>query len=265
MHERSEDGQVIRRRGDRVAVEAQHLARRVDRMRDQAAGDHLQRMERVLERGRDAEVAAAAAKRPEQIRIGFRVHVEDAPVGSDELDCGQVVGREPVLRHQPAEPAAEGEASDSRGRDRAAGDREPVRRGLAVQLAPEHATLRPHRARARVDVDALHRRQVDHQRAVDHRAPGDVVAAAAHTDVQTLRAREPDRVRDVRRVLAARDQRRPPVDQPVVDAPRVVVAFISRLQDIAGKHAPQLLEPLSVDACRCRHLVSSRRVRASLN
>ena len=48
-----------------------------------------------------------------------------------------------------------------------------------------------------------------------------------------------------------------PVDQAVVDAPRVVVTFVSRLQDIAGKRAPQLFEPLSVDACRCRHLVSS--------
>ena len=58
------------------------------------------------------------------------------------------------------------------------------------------------------------------------------------------RAREPDRVRDVRGVLAARDQRRPPVDQPVVDAARLLVAVVARLQDAAGKRGPQLLEPL---------------------
>ena len=78
MHERREDGQVVRGRRDRVAVEAEHLAGRVDRMGDQAAGDHLQRMERVLERGRDTEVAAAAAERPEQVGIGLLVDVEDA-------------------------------------------------------------------------------------------------------------------------------------------------------------------------------------------
>ena len=38
--------------------------------------------------------------------------------------------------------------------------------------------------RPRVDVDALHRRQIDHQAAVDRGAAGDVVAAAADGDLE---------------------------------------------------------------------------------
>ena len=198
-------------------------------MRDESAGDHLQRMERVLEGGRNAEVAAAAAQRPEEVGIGFGVDVEDVSVGCDEFDGGQVVGRKPVFRHQPAEPATQSEAGDARGRDRPAGDGEPMGRGLAVQLAPEHPALRAHCARAGVHVDPLHRREVDHQRAVDDRTAGDVVTAAADADLETLRAREANRVCDIRRVLAANDHCRSPIDQTVMNAPRIVVALIFRL------------------------------------
>ena len=57
---------------DRVAVEAQQVGRGVDRVGDQAADDHPHRVQAVGERRRDAEVAAAAAQRPEQVRVRTR-------------------------------------------------------------------------------------------------------------------------------------------------------------------------------------------------
>ena len=41
VHQRGEHGQVVRAARHRVAVEAQHVGRGIDRMGDQAAHDHL--------------------------------------------------------------------------------------------------------------------------------------------------------------------------------------------------------------------------------
>jgi hypothetical protein len=157
-----------------------------------------------------------------------RRHVAHVAFGRHELDRVHVVGRQPVLRHQPAETAAECEPGDAGGRDRTTGHGEPVGVGLAIQLAPEHAPLRPYGTRARVDIDPLHRAQIDHQRPVDHGTSRNVVTAATHADVEVLCAREPNGVRDVGSALAARDQRRVAVDQSVVDSARFLVAAVAR-------------------------------------
>ena len=60
------------------------------------------------------------------------------------------------------------------------------------KLAQVDAGLRARRARARVDLDALHRREVDDDAAVDGGEAGDAVAAAAHGDEQLLAAGELD-------------------------------------------------------------------------
>ena len=82
---------------DRVAVEAQQLGRGVERVGDQPAGDRPDRVQAVRERGGDAEVAAAAAQRPEQVRVRGGVDLQHLAGRRHELDGEQVVGREPVL------------------------------------------------------------------------------------------------------------------------------------------------------------------------
>ena len=141
---------------DGVAVEAQHLRAGVDRVRDEATDDHLQRVNPVRERRRDAEVAAAAAQRPEEVGVRLGTDVEHLAVGRDELDAEEVVGGEAVLRHQPAEPAAERVAGDPRRRDRAARDGETMLGGGVVELGPEDASLRADGLRAGIDLDPLH-------------------------------------------------------------------------------------------------------------
>ena len=69
MHQPGEHGQIVRGVSDRVAVEAQQLGRGNDRMGDQSAHNRLDRVQPVRERRRNAEVPAAAAKRPEEISV----------------------------------------------------------------------------------------------------------------------------------------------------------------------------------------------------
>jgi hypothetical protein len=66
-----------------------------------------------LDRGDHAEVAVAAAKRPEQVELVLRVYAGLAPISSDELDRGHAVGLEAVLAGEPAHAAAQRVAGDS--------------------------------------------------------------------------------------------------------------------------------------------------------
>jgi hypothetical protein len=197
-------------------------------------------LHRVLERRRDAEVAAAATDRPEEVRMLGGADVPHAAVGHDELGGAEVVEGEAVLRHQPAETAAEREPRDARRAHDATGCGESMYLCLAIELLPQHAALRARRALARIDVNALHRREVDHQAVIDGGAAGDVVPAAADGDLQAERARELHGVDDVGRPVAARDEGRPPVDEPVVHAAGVVVTDVVPLQELARERRREL-------------------------
>ena len=186
-----EHGQVVGAVGDGVAVEAEQLGRGVDRMGDQPAGDHRRR-----DAARYVNVVAMPKLPPPprsaQKRSGSDASVTSThvAVGVHELDREQVVGGEAVLRHQPAEAAAERQSGDARRGDRAAGDGEAVLGRRGVQLRPVEPALGPHRARLRVDLGALHLGEVDHHGVVGDRAAGDVVAAAADADVEAGGSRE---------------------------------------------------------------------------
>ena len=69
VHEAGEDAQVVGGTGDRIAVDAQQLGGGVDRVGDQPAGDRSHGVKTVREGGGDAEVAAAAAQRPEEVGV----------------------------------------------------------------------------------------------------------------------------------------------------------------------------------------------------
>ena len=210
----------------------------------------------VFEAGGDPEVSAAAAKGPEEIGLLLLAGPQDLAVGGDELDGPQIIERQAVLAHQPAQPAAEGEPGDARGGDHAAGDRETVQLRLAVELAPGDAALRPHRSALGIDVDALHRRQVDHHPAIDGRAPRHVVAAAANRNLEAEPAGEIDGIHHVGHAAASGDQCRPFVDQSVVDLPRVLVAHVRRLQELSSEGCGKLGGSAG-DGCDRRHGVLS--------
>ena len=183
-----------------------------------------------LELGDDPEVAAAAAQPPEELGVLGLARVHEPAVRGDDVGADEVVAREAVLAHQPADAAAEREAGDAGRRDQAAGRREPVRLRLVVDVGPHRAAADVARA-ARPDRRARSRiaREVDHDPVVAGREARDAVAAAAHGDREVVAAREPDRRDHVGRAAAADDQRRPPlVVHPVPDPARLGVAVVAR-------------------------------------
>ena len=102
-------------------------------------------MQAELELGHDAEVAAASAQAPEEVGVLGLARLDELAVGGHQVDGQQLVDREPVLAHDPADAAAEREPGDPGVGDDPAGRREPERLRLAVELAPEHAGLGPRR------------------------------------------------------------------------------------------------------------------------
>src|SRR5919108_304757 len=89
------------RRGRRDAVD-DRLGRR---RQHQDAPDHCAELvQPEAEAGDDAEVAAAAADRPEQVGLRVRIDAEHLAVSGDELGAEQGVDREPVLRERNPTP-----------------------------------------------------------------------------------------------------------------------------------------------------------------
>ena len=164
-------------------------------------------MQFELELRDDAEVAAAAAQAPEQVGVLGLGRVDEPAVCGDDVGADEVVAGEAVLAHQPADAAAEREAADAGGRDEPAGRCEPVCLGLVVDVGPDRAAADRRAAGGRVDANAAHRREVDHDPVVARREARDAVAAAAYGDREVVAARETDRRDHVGGAGAADDER----------------------------------------------------------
>ena len=74
--------------------------------------------------------------------------------------------------------------------------------------------------------------------------------ASAHGDLELVRPCEIESGRDIAGADAARDHRRPAVDERVEAAARCVVLGVRGADDGAGQRTPQLVQVLVVDACR---------------
>ena len=95
-----------------------------------AADDRLEQVvQPELEPGGDAEVAAAAADRPEQVRVRARVDAQELAVGGHDLGREQRVDRQAVLAHEVADAAAERDAADADRAGVAEAGRQAVRGG----------------------------------------------------------------------------------------------------------------------------------------
>ena len=188
-------------------------------------------MRAELERRHDAEVAAAAAQRPEQVGVllGARVHLR--AVGEHDVGADQAVDRQAVAPRQVAEAPAEREPADARGRDDPRRRRAAVLGGRAVDLAPGAAAADADGLGRRVHQDVAQAREVDDDAVVDDPEAAAVVAAAAHGERRVVGAREGDGARDVLGARAADDQRGTPVDHAVVHGAGLVVAWIVRADD----------------------------------
>ncbi len=217
-------------------IEVEQFPRPLEREHEVAADDlALHRVQRELEARDDAEVAAAAAHAPEQVRVLVRRRALEAPVGSDDVDGAQVVHREPVTPREPAEPAAEGQPADARMRHRARRSHESERHRFVVDLAEQAPALDVHGARFRVDSNAANPGQVELQPAVAGGLAAVAVASALDREQQLALAREIHGAAHVRGAARLDDERRPAVDRAVEHAPRFLVTGIPGDQQRAAQ------------------------------
>jgi hypothetical protein len=99
-----------------------------------------------------------------------------------------------------------------------------------------------------IDVNSFHQRQVDHQAAVAHRLPRDIVPAATDRHFEASIPREIDCVDDICGSETAGDQRGSLVDQTIVNAPRVVVPDLAGQQQRPGEPSGQFADAIPIDA-----------------
>ena len=183
------------------------------RRQDEHAADHrVDRMQPQVEPRRDAEVAAAAADRPEEVGLVLRVDLPHAAVRRDELGADEAVDREAVPANEVAHAAAERQPTDAHRACVAEGHGEPVCAGGVHDLPRREPGLRAGDPVARVELEPPHAREVEHDPTLADAVPGAGVAAAADGELEAALAGERDHEGDLELVDRADDHRRPAVD-----------------------------------------------------
>ena len=240
-HERQR--KLVGRLGHHVAEAPQQLGGAGAR-EDREAGHHLRpdRVEPQLDRGHDAEVAAAAAQRPEQLGVLVGGRADRLAAGGDQLDGEDVVDGQAVLALEPARAAAEREPGDAGARDAPADGGEPVLLGGGVDLAPGQAAARADDPPLRVDDQLAQAADVDHEAVLDERRAGDRVAAAAHRDAHAARPRERERGADLVGMGDAGDVARARLDHRVEERAGVLVLGLAGVVDMASQRVAQLVQ-----------------------
>ena len=114
-----------------------------------------------------------------------------------------------------------------------------------VVVVPRGAAVHSRTPPSRVDEAPAHPRQVDHDTALGDSLAGDVVPAPSNRDLQTLGSGETHRVGDIGGVDASGDERRPLVDEAIVDGPRLAVTAIIRPDDLTGELRTERIDSLA--------------------
>jgi hypothetical protein len=207
-------------------------------------------MQAELQLAGDAEIAAPATKRPEQLVVRVRAGMDHRAIGGHDLGAEQVVAGQAVLRGQVADSAAEGETGHTRRAHHATRRDEAEGLGRGVEVEPGRAALRPGDPCLAVHFDAAHQREVDHEPAVEHAVTGRIVATAPHGHLEAVRPGVVEGCRHVGGAEAADDHRRPAVDERVEAAARSVIAGVAGPDDGPSHHSAQLAQALDSRAAR---------------
>ena len=222
--------------GRKSPVPAQDLRELLDRPHRRAGDDgRSDRVRAELELRDDAEVPAAAAQRPEQLRVlvGARVHLR--AVGQHDVGADEAVDGQAEAAREVADAAAEREPADAGRGDDARRGRAAVLAGRRVDLGPRAAAAHADGLGCGVDDHVVETAEVDDDRVVGDAEAAAVVAAAAHRDALVVSAGEGERARDVLRARADHDRGGVLVDHAVVDGAGVVVAGVAGADDAVGQ------------------------------
>jgi hypothetical protein len=201
-------------------------------------------MQLELEGSNHTKVPAAAAQRPEQVRIFVGARRNELPVGQYDVRSQQIVDGEAVPARQIPDSPAQGEAGHS-GSGNGSGRRshaECMRR--MVHFAPDASSIYAHGLCGRVHANAFHARQIDHHSVVACSETSAVVPASADGGKHVALSAEPHRRDHVGNVCASRYQARAFVDHAVIHFARGLVRRIVRLDQLPSERAIQFVHRL---------------------
>ena len=189
-----------------------------------------------------AEVSAATAKRPQQLRPVGLAGDGHLPVREHHPRRDHVVARQAELARKPADAATEGQAARPGVRYDAGGCGQRVCLAGLVDLAQQASAAGAHDPALGVDRHRAHRAEVDHEAFIARALAGDAVATAAHRHHEIVIASKGERRDHVIVRQAAHNAGRPPVEHAVPHTARLVVARIRGKQHRAVKAGPQAIE-----------------------
>src|SRR4030095_10497370 len=172
-------------------------------------------MEPVLEGGDNAEVPATASEPQEKVGVFTLADTKELSIGQHNVGSDKIVAGKAMPAHEPADAATEGKPRDPRMRDDSTGRSEAESLCLAVELAPKQPRPGAYGLGPGIDLDALHRSQIDDNAVVADGATGNIVSTTANRDWQFPFARQVDAGDDVGRSSAAHDQGWMAVDRAV--------------------------------------------------
>ena len=187
------------------------------------------------EAGHDAEISAAAAQSPQEVRVLRLGSCDETAVGQNHVRLEQAVDGEPVLAREVTVTAAQREPGDAGRREDPEGDGLTEGLGRVIDVAGRAARAHSHRPVLGVDPYALHRRQVDDQAVIDAGETRTIVASAANGDRKLVVPAEIHRRDHIGDVRASGDEQRPLVDHGVVEFARVFVFRMVAPNDRAAK------------------------------
>ena len=212
-----------------------HLAGVRQRVEGGQDGQFGQLVQRELELGDDAEVAAAAAQRPEQAGVLAGRGAQDLAVSGNDLRGQQAVDGQAEAAHQAADTTAEGEPGRAGVTHHAGRKDQAVLLSRAVDLAEQRPAADRGPLRLGVNPYVAELTQVDDEAVVADAVPGHRVPAAAHGDEQALGAGVANRGGYVRCRSRLGDQGRPAVVHGVPDGAGGIVADLVRADYRAGE------------------------------
>jgi hypothetical protein len=93
-----------------------------------------------------------------------------------------------------------------------------------------------------VDPYAAHERHIEHQRTVSGSEARDVVASALNAEQEVVFARKPNAFNHVGNAAAARDNGGLPVDHGVPDGSGLLMAGVTRQEQLPSETRPEALE-----------------------
>jgi hypothetical protein len=103
-----------------------------------------------------------------------------------------------------------------------------------IDIAPCRATLNPNRSCNGIDAHTLQVRKIDHQAIIADAKPTTIVPAATHRQQKILFASKIDRPNHIGHIGTAHNQRRMLIDHRIIDGPRLIIALIIGLDQLAA-------------------------------